>query len=656
MSLKQPSAIVFGYHEVGVRCLRALLARGVHVSLVVTHDNDPSETIWFASMQEECRAHDIPFIMPLNPRSDDLLFKVQELQPDFIFSFYYRFMLPTNVLEQARCGSFNMHGSLLPKYRGRAPVNWAVLHGETETGVTLHEMVAKPDAGPIVAQSAVPIFPDETAFEVMQKISVVAEQTLWTILPDLLQMEATRLPNQLSRGSYFGGRKPEDGLVDWSKPAQEVYNLHRAVAPPYPGAWTILGEHKLTIGKAHLSQQVKRSMPTGLTVCDNEIIGVCGDGRYIVISQLLKNSQSVSPRYLAELLQGSGHHVTVPNGYSAPPKCLFILGINGFIGHHLCKRILETTDWKICGIDIESHRISKFLNCVAYKQRMNFKQGDIETNWEWVQARIHECDAILPLAALATPLSYVKTPLRVFELDFESNVRIVRLVADAKKRLIFPSTSEVYGMCRDEEFDTETSELVCGPIKASRWIYSCSKQLLDRIIFAYGDESLDFTIFRPFNCIGLGLDSVEAIGAGKSRVTTQFIGNIVRNEDIILVDGGSQSRTFIYVDDLIDALMKIIDNKDGIASGKIYNIGNPANNCTIRQLADLMLKEAKSSDKLAQSSSKIRSATGVEYYGEGYQDMHRRVPNISRTMTDLDWKPSVSLEDAIHELFVDLIT
>jgi methionyl-tRNA formyltransferase len=195
-----------------------------------------------------------------------------------------------------------MHGSLLPKYRGRVPINWAVLHGETETGATLHEMAAKPDAGAIIAQTSVPILPDDTAYEVFGKVVVAAEQTLWNVLPAMLAGKTPKLPNDISKGSYFGGRKPEDGRIDWSKPAQAVYNLHRAVAPPYPGAWTVVNGKTVVIGKARLPSMLESYLPPGLAVVDNRIIGVCGDGRAILIHQLLADGKPVSPDELRKLL------------------------------------------------------------------------------------------------------------------------------------------------------------------------------------------------------------------------------------------------------------------------------------------------------------------------------------------------------------------
>ena len=229
------SAVVFAYHNVGVRCLLTLLARGIDVPLVVTHRDNPAETIWFDSVAETAMERGISVATPENASDAALFDAVAKIRPDFIFSFYYRHMLPPGLLALATRGAYNMHGSLLPKYRGRVPVNWAVLHGESETGATLHEMAAKPDAGAILAQTAVPILPDDTALQVFAKVSVAAEQTLWRVLPALVDGSAPRLPNDLSQGSYFGGRKPEDGRIDWTQPAQRVYNLVRAVAPPWPG-------------------------------------------------------------------------------------------------------------------------------------------------------------------------------------------------------------------------------------------------------------------------------------------------------------------------------------------------------------------------------------------------------------------------------------
>jgi nucleoside-diphosphate-sugar epimerase len=248
----------------------------------------------------------------------------------------------------------------------------------------------------------------------------------------------------------------------------------------------------------------------------------------------------------------------------------------------------------------------------------------------------------------------VREPLRVFELDFEANLPIVRAAVRHRKHLVFPSTSEVYGMCDDDAFDPETSNLVLGPIAKPRWIYACAKQLMDRVIHAYGmEQGLDYTLFRPFNWIGAGLDSINTAKEGSSRVITQFLGHIVRGEPIKLVDGGAQKRAFTYVDDGIAALVKIIDNRDGIASGKIYNLGNPANNFSVRELATMMLALAKRYPEYRDNAARVKlvDVSSGEYYGKGYQDVQNRVPAIDNTMRDLDWKPTVGMDDALARIF-----
>jgi nucleoside-diphosphate-sugar epimerase len=329
-------------------------------------------------------------------------------------------------------------------------------------------------------------------------------------------------------------------------------------------------------------------------------------------------------------------------------KKVLILGVNGFIGHHLSKRILDTTNWEVYGMDMQSDRLGDVIG----NPRMHFFEGDITINKEWVEYHVRKCDVILPLVAIATPSTYVKDPLRVFELDFEANLPIVRSAAKYKKHLIFPSTSEVYGMCADSEFDPEASNLIYGPINKPRWIYACAKQLMDRVIWGYGMEGLNFTLFRPFNWIGAGLDSIHTPKEGSSRVLTQFLGHIVRGENIQLVDGGAQKRAFTYVDDGIDALVRIIDNKDGVATGKIYNVGNPVNNYSIRELANMMLTVAAEYPEYRENAKKVKlvDTTSAGYYGAGYQDVQNRVPKIENTMKDLGWKPKFSMDEALHKI------
>ena len=328
---------------------------------------------------------------------------------------------------------------------------------------------------------------------------------------------------------------------------------------------------------------------------------------------------------------------------------VLILGVNGFIGHHLSRRIIERTDWEVYGMDMQSDRLDELMR----HKRFKFFEGDITINREWIEYNIRKCDTVLPLVAIATPATYAREPLRVFELDFEANLPIVRSCVRYGKRLVFPSTSEVYGMCPDAEFDAASSTLVYGPINKPRWIYACSKQLMDRVIWGYGmAKELDFTLFRPFNWFGAGLDSINAPKEGSSRVITQFLGHIVRGEPIKLVDGGGQKRAFTYVDDGIDALMKVIENKNGIASGKIYNIGNPKNNVSIRELAESMVELALGFKEYRATAKrvKLQQTTAKQYYGSGYQDMQHRVPHIADTVRELKWKPKVGMRDALKRV------
>jgi nucleoside-diphosphate-sugar epimerase len=328
---------------------------------------------------------------------------------------------------------------------------------------------------------------------------------------------------------------------------------------------------------------------------------------------------------------------------------ILIFGANGFIGQHLVRRILETTDWAIVANDLNDQ------NLRAYRKnpRYEFYKGSI-LNQKLIQKLVARADVVVPLAGIATPKTYILNPLKVYEIDFEANLAIVRECVKKNKRVIWPSTSEVYGMSTDREFHPEESNLVMGPIHKMRWIYAASKQLMDRIITAYGrDRGLNYTIFRPFNWIGHGQDDIHDT-KGNARVITQFLGNIWRGEELRLVDGGTNRRSFTYIDDSIDALVKIIENKNGVASGKIYNIGNPKNNHSIKEIAETMLVLAPSHPYFRERVQQVKLITmpSRAHYGEGYQDMINRTPHIRNIQRDLDWKPSVTMQKAIQKIMV----
>jgi nucleoside-diphosphate-sugar epimerase len=329
------------------------------------------------------------------------------------------------------------------------------------------------------------------------------------------------------------------------------------------------------------------------------------------------------------------------------PLRVLILGANGFIGSSLTHAILKQTDWEVYGMDVGDHKLANSLG----NKRFKFVEGDITISREWIEYHVKKCDAILPLVAIANPTQYVKDPLRVFELDFEANLDIVRKCAKYKKRVIFPSTSEVYGNSPDAELNEETSQMVYGPIEKQRWIYACSKQLLDRVIYAYGvRDNVDYTLFRPFNWIGPQLDNVFEAKEGSSRLFTQFISNIIFRKPIQLVDGGKQSRSFTFIDDGVDALIRIIANKDGCASRQIFNIGNPKNDVSVADLATLMIEAFKEYPDYRDhaESAQIVEVPSATYFGKYYQDIQRRVPSIENAQKRLGWDPKVDLKTAIR--------
>ena len=280
-------AVVFAYHNVGFQCLKVLLAHKLDVRLVVTHTDSPAEQIWFESVAKLAAAHGVPVITPEDPNKPETIARIRALQPDFLFSFYYRNMLSPALLELPRRGALNMHGSLLPKYRGRVPVNWAVINGESETGATLHYMTAKPDAGDIVACQAVPILPDETASDVFNKVTAAAAQVLNRALPALIAGTAPREAQNLALGSYFGARRPEDGSIDWRLSATRIHNLVRGVAPPYPGAYTELGGSTLRILRTRVEPaQTASGRAPGLYVDAQGSFALCADGGQLRILEM----------------------------------------------------------------------------------------------------------------------------------------------------------------------------------------------------------------------------------------------------------------------------------------------------------------------------------------------------------------------------------
>jgi UDP-4-amino-4-deoxy-L-arabinose formyltransferase/UDP-glucuronic acid dehydrogenase (UDP-4-keto-hexauronic acid decarboxylating) len=329
-------------------------------------------------------------------------------------------------------------------------------------------------------------------------------------------------------------------------------------------------------------------------------------------------------------------------------KKILVLGIDGFIGNALTEKLLDNGNYEVHGLDLQSKSIQRFLG----KPGFYFHEGDIAIHREWIEYHIKKCDIVIPLVAIATPIEYTRRPLQVFELDFEENLRVVRYCVKYKKRLIFPSTSEVYGMCDEGEFNEDSSKLVLGPIRMQRWIYSCSKQLLDRVIWAYGQqEGLHFTLFRPFNWIGPRLDSLKSARIGSSRAITQLILNLVEGTPIKLIDGGNQKRCFTDISDGIECLFRVIENKNHCCDGQIINIGNPNNEASIKLLGEMLVKKfeehpLRSNFPPFAGFQEVESST---YYGSGYQDLQHRRPSIRKAKQLLQWKPSIELEQSVEQ-------
>jgi UDP-4-amino-4-deoxy-L-arabinose formyltransferase/UDP-glucuronic acid dehydrogenase (UDP-4-keto-hexauronic acid decarboxylating) len=429
-----------------------------------------------------------------------------------------------------------------------------------------------------------------------------------------------------------------------------VRNLIRAVTHPFPGAFTYSRQAKVMIWKARLSDMKTDGKSPGTVISTNPLVVACGKGALEIVSAQKDNQVPMSGAQVSGVLSlVAGSHFereTAQKMYSKRKQRVLILGVNGFIGNALTERLLEDGNYEVHGMDINSNAIERLLN----KPDFHFHEGDISIHSEWIEYHIKKCDIILPLVAIATPIEYTRNPLRVFELDFEENLKIVRHCVKYGKRIIFPSTSEVYGMCDDPDFDEDNSRLILGPINKQRWIYSCCKQLLDRVIWAYGQrDGLRFTLFRPFNWIGPRLDSLESARIGSSRAITQLILNLVEGTPIQLVDGGNQRRCFTDVAEGIECLFRIIENEDSACDGQIINIGNPDNEASIRDLAHMLIEEFER-HPLRQHfppSGGIIELESATYYGKGYEDVQHRRPSIRNARRILGWQPTVPMRESI---------
>ncbi|MCB0332609.1 MAG: bifunctional UDP-4-amino-4-deoxy-L-arabinose formyltransferase/UDP-glucuronic acid oxidase ArnA, partial [Bdellovibrionales bacterium] len=576
--------------------------------------------------------------------------RIAVLKPEIAFSFYYRNLLKKSILSIPTQGCYNLHGSLLPSYRGRCPVNWALVHGEKQTGVTLHKMTVKPDDGDIVAQRSVSIDDKDTAFTLHQKLADASAVLLEDVLPKMKAGDISLTPQDEAKATYFGGRTAKDGLIDWQKPAEQIRNLVRAVTRPYPGAFTYLGNRKCTFWDVSVAESTGSVCVPGTVVSVDPLIVAAGSKSLRVDYGQSESGIYVTGKQLAqELSISTGMRFgAIPTATKRRKQRVLILGVDGFIGNALSERLLDAGNYEVYGLDLTSRHIQRFTS----EPDFHFREGDISIHREWIEYHVRKCDIVLPLVAIATPIEYTRNPIRVFELDFEENLRVVRYCVKYGKRLIFPSTSEVYGMCQDDEFNEDTSNLVLGPINKQRWIYSCIKQLLDRVIWAYGKrDGLRFSLFRPFNWIGPRLDSLNSARIGSSRAITQLILNLVEGTPIQLIDGGRQKRCFTDIQDGVECLFRIIENKNGNCDGQIFNIGNPVNEASIRDLAELLTTSFKN-HPLAGKFPPIAPMIELEsaaYYGEGYQDMSFRKPSIKNAQRLLGWTPEIPLGHSIQQ-------
>ncbi|MBL7225857.1 MAG: bifunctional UDP-4-amino-4-deoxy-L-arabinose formyltransferase/UDP-glucuronic acid oxidase ArnA [Desulfobacteraceae bacterium] len=644
--------VVLAYHTIGCRGIEALLRNGFKIAAVFTHKDDPDENIWFESVAEFAASRNIPVYAPEDINHPLWVRKIREIAPDIIFSFYYRNLVQPPILDIPPAGCLNLHGSLLPKYRGRSPINWVLVNCEKETGVTLHYMTPRPDDGDILCQKSIEISDSDTARSLHEKAATTTSEMLDEILPLIVEGTAPRHPQDHSKATYYGGRGPEDGEIDWSGSAMEVRGLVRAVTRPFPGAFSHVGDRKCFIWMVmEIGDQGKGSRP-GTVLSVDPLVIACGKGAVGVDFAQAEGGVYMSGSQLSAelgLVKGMSFGERASSRVEAGRrKRVLILGVDGFIGNALSERLLESGKYEVHGMDLRSDYIQRLLGRPGF----HFDEGDISIHREWIEYHIRKCDIVIPLVAIATPIEYTRNPLGVFELDFEENLRVVRYCVKYGKRIVFPSTSEVYGMCEDEDFDEDNSKLVLGPIRMQRWIYSCSKQLLDRVIWAYGaQKGLQFTLFRPFNWIGPRLDSLMSARIGSSRAITQLILNLVEGTPIQLIDSGNQKRCFTDVSDGVECLFRIIENKGSVCDGRIINIGNPENEASIRDLAELLVSKFNEHPLHSKFPpfAGFREVESRTYYGEGYQDMDHRKPSIQNARRLLNWTPAVELEQSVEE-------
>jgi UDP-4-amino-4-deoxy-L-arabinose formyltransferase/UDP-glucuronic acid dehydrogenase (UDP-4-keto-hexauronic acid decarboxylating) len=453
-----------------------------------------------------------------------------------------------------------------------------LVNGETETGVTLHYMTRAPDAGDIVCQRRTAITDDDTAVSLTEKLVAEAGIMLDEYLPRIRAGTAPRVPQDHAAATVVGRRRPADGEIDWRKPATAVRNLIRAVTQPYPGAFSHVGDRKCFVWAATRVDGPRGAEP-GTIVSTTPLVVACGQdavrvdfaqtdgGVYVTRSQLASTCRLVQC--------GSAR---ARDRAEAARKQRVLIWASTASSRFLSERLLDAGAYRSRHGPLVGHDRSP-----ARSPGLPLHEGDIAIHREWIEYHIKKCDVIIPLVAIATPIEYVRHPLRVFELDFEENLRVVRYCVKYGKRIVFPSTSEVYGMCDDEVFDEDRSTLVLGPIRMQRWIYSCSKQLLDRVIWAYGPSPSRFG---------------RSAGSARGSFTSARIGLLARGYTSSEPGRGladqlvDEARAALHRRLEASSLYRIIENADHVCDRQIVNIGNPT---AVRhpELAEILLRSSK---------------------------------------------------------------
>ena len=405
--------VVFAYHNIGCAGIKALIRNGFEIAAVFTHKDNPNENIWFESVAELAAKEGIPVYAPENVNHPLIVKSIADMNPEVVFSFYYRDILSEDILTIPKVGAFNLHGSLLPKYRGRVPINWAIINGEKETGITLHYMTRQADKGDIVAQEAFAIEDADTAKTLFDKAETAAAVLLDKALVEIKNKTVKGTPQNEAAATCFGGRKPADGEIDWTKKAVEVRNLVRAVTAPYPGAFSFLGERKCFFWAVKVSAQQSDAAP-GTVISLNPLTIACGEGAVEIEFAQQENGLYQSGDQFADSAR------IFPNMIfsqqisavmkSKRRKSVLILGVNGFIGSWLSERLLESGDYDIYGMDLRSNYISHLLD----HENFHFTEGDVQIHYDWIEYHIRKCDVILPLVAICDSFGIYKKSITGF--------------------------------------------------------------------------------------------------------------------------------------------------------------------------------------------------------------------------------------------------